>query len=182
MLSKDLQQVGKMDVLKESERDEYQIDPNELKYLPPSEKKKLIRSVILKILRKAAQEGVTASEVALITGLDQRTVSRHLEYLVAIREAYSIEKGNSKIYFPNGRVMHPSLNREFSLSTRSDERYYSLSFLENQYGKFIYIQEKSKDVFNRFSISGGILVNLECVNEFLENFKEFVRRVEKWKE
>gem|GEM_PF-930846 len=174
--------VSGMYIVDEEERNEYSINPNELRYLPPSEKKKLIRSVILRLLRKAEHEGITVSEVAAITGLDQRTVSRHLEYLVAIREAYSIERGKYKIYFPNGRIMHPFLNKDFELSTARDTRYYNFSFLENQYGKFIYVQEKSKDTFNRFSISGGILINLECVEEFLEHFEDFVRRVKEWKD
>ena len=77
----------------------------EVKALRPNEREDYVRAAILEILRKN-ERGVTVSEVMYSTLFNRVTVTKHLEYLVAIREAYKIERGIGTVYFKNGKLAH----------------------------------------------------------------------------
>lgn len=157
------------------------ISPEELKHLSPAERKKMIRAVILDTLKKAERDGITANEIALLTNLDSRTASKHLEYLAAIREAYVVERGQYKIYYPNGKLTNPRLNWDREFTGNRETRFFNYSLISNVLGDFVYVQEKSKDPFNRFSVSGGILINLDYADEFIEVLEDFVEEVKRWR-
>jgi len=89
--------------------------------------------------------------------------------LVALGEAYKIERGNLSIYYRNGKVIHESDLR----SRRVGGRLYTFYKLENDEGQFIYIQEKEEDAFRSTKVKGGIMISLS-------DFPDFVRELEKF--
>jgi hypothetical protein len=144
------------------------IDIEELNKMPPSERKRHIRTILLKIVNKN-ENGITVPTLEKLTSFDQRTISKHMEFLTAIREAYKLEMGNQIIYYPNGKLMHPSDNIEKQIG----DKFYKFSLIENNiFGKFLYIQEREKDIFNAFVVKGGLVVEQDKINEFIESLKE----------
>ncbi len=59
------------------------IDLEELNKMPPSERKRYIRTILLKILNKN-ENGITVPALEKLTCFDQRTISKHMEFLTAI--------------------------------------------------------------------------------------------------
>jgi predicted transcriptional regulator len=140
----------------------------EIKALRPEEREDYVRAVILEILRKN-ENGVTISEVMNVTKFNRVTVTKHLEYLVATREAYKKERGIGTIYFKNGKLVHET----DKLSISCDNRIYQFFRLENPDGVFIYIQEQEKDEFRAINVKGGIMIPIMYFQRFMDGLSRF---------
>lgn len=126
-----------------------------------------IQNVILRMLDKSSR-GVTVSEVSTLAGFSRPTVSKHLDVLVAIGEAYKVERGNLSIYHRNGKVVHEEDSR--SLST--PEKVYTFYVLQNENGKFVYIQEREEDEYKSVRVRGGITINMKDLPEIIGRLGE----------
>lgn len=135
----------------------------------PQDRDHYIDKVMLRILEMNPR-GVTIPEIASRTGFYRDTVSKHLEKFVGTREAYRVTRGNVSIYYKNGQVVHATDVKDAS----SPNRTYSFYKLENEDGKFIYIQEKELDEFRAVTVKGGIMVDARYALEFLKEFQGFV--------
>lgn len=141
---------------------------DEVRSLGPKERDEYVRNTILEILNRH-RRGVIVSQVSALTPFSRVTVAKHLDMLVALGEAYKIERGNLSIYYRNGKVIHESDLR----SRRVGGRLYTFYKLENDEGQFIYIQEKEEDAFRSTKVKGGIMISLS-------DFPDFVRELEKF--
>lgn len=142
--------------------------------ISPKDRDKYMEHVVLEILRLNPQ-GVTIPEISAATRLYRNTITKHLSRLVAIREAYKIERGAVSIYYKNGKVMH-SRNVEHSFA--NDKRY-SFFRLENDEEKSVYIQEKETNSFGTVKVKGGIIIRDENFLEFMKELQKFMVEVEK---
>src|SRR5207244_5742248 len=115
--------------------------------------------------------GVTIPEIATRTGFYRDTVSKHLDKLVATREAYRVTRGNVSVYYKNGQVVHATDVKD----TSSPNRTYTFYKLENEDGKFIYVQEKEVDEFRAVSVKGGIMIDHRYALQFMKEFQNFLR-------
>jgi hypothetical protein len=137
---------------------------NEIKHLPADEQKEFCRSIIAEVL-KNNPNGLSANQIAEITNFDSKTVRKHLEYLVAIRDAYRAEYGDRfTLYFPNGTLAHAISNNTY----RVGDKYYSFKLIKNSFGEFIFVQEKTKDEFNRYTTLGGLVVEKEYFGHLIK--------------
>jgi len=151
----------------------FSVDTEDFERMNPQDKKRNIQAILLELLRKNPN-GITTAQLEGLTSFDRRTISKHMEYLTAIREAYRIEMGaNLIVYYPNGKLMHPSANEDYKIG----DKYYRFSFIENPLGKFLYIQEKTKDEYNTFVVKGGLVVQMQNVPEFLEELSKLYHEV-----
>lgn len=140
---------------------------DEIKRLPPSELKEFCRSIIAEILENNPN-GLSATKVAEISGFDPKTVRKHLEYLVAIRESYKMEYGDrTTVYFPNGTLAHAMSHKVY----RIGDKYYTFKLIKNSFGEFLFIQEKKKDEYNRYRTLGGLVVQKESLGQFIKRLK-----------
>jgi hypothetical protein len=146
------------------------LSSEEVQALKPLERENYVRSVIKKIL-SANYNGVMASEVVEATNLNRITVTKHLEHLVAIREAYKSDRGSGSIYYQNGRLVH-STDR---LSVPIGNKVYDFNKLENAEGKFVFIQEIEQDELRLKTVKGGIMIKYENLFAFLDGLKNFVK-------
>lgn len=142
----------------------------EVQALKPLERENYVRSVIKKILA-TNDSGVMASEIVQATNLNRITVTKHLEYLVAIREAYKSDRGSGSIYYQNGRLVHPTDR----LSVPIGNKVYDFIKLENAEGKFVFIQEKEQDELRLKTVKGGIMIRCEDLSAFMDGLKNFMR-------
>ena len=96
--------------------------------MSPEDRKRFARSIILKVI-KDNPEGISIPQVSDITGIDRRTVSKHLDYLTAIRELYKRQfSQRNRLYYPNGKVAHPTLIKDIKIG----DKYYNFQIIENR--------------------------------------------------
>jgi DNA-binding transcriptional ArsR family regulator len=142
--------------------------------ISPKDREKYMEHTILEILRLNPQ-GATVTEITDATRLNRVTITKHLNRLVAIREAYKIERGPVSIYYKNGKISH-SKNVEHSFA--NDKRY-SFFRLINDDEKSVYIQEKETNSFGTVKVKGGIIIRDTDFFEFMKELQKFMLEVEK---
>ena len=135
----------------------------------PQDRQHYVEKIMLRMLEMNAR-GVTIPEIAARTSFYRDTVAKHLEKLVATREAYRVTRGNVSIYYKNGQVVHATDVKDAS----SPNRTYSFYKLENEDGKFVYVQEKEVDEVRAVTVRGGIMVDARYAVQFLKEFQDFL--------
>lgn len=141
----------------------------EIQALKPVERENYVRSLIKNIL-SMNENGVMASEIVGTTNLNRITVTKHLEYLVAIREAYKSDRGTGSIYYVNGRLVHPTDR----LSVPIGNKIYDFAKLENAEGNFVFIQEKEQDELRLKTVKGGIMIRCQDLLHFMNGLQKFI--------
>jgi len=142
--------------------------------MSPKDRDKYMEYVILEIL-KLNPQGATVTEITDATGLYRTTITKHLNRLTAIREAYKIERGPVSIYYKNGKVVHA---RTVEHSFANDKRF-TFFRLQNDEEKSVYIQEKETNSFGTVKVKGGIIIEDEDFLEFMKELQKFMVEVEK---
>lgn len=142
--------------------------------MSPKDRDKYMEHIILEILRLNPQ-GATISEIINATRLDRNTIAKHLNRLVAIREAYKIERGPVSIYYKNGKIVHA---KTVEHSFANDKRY-TFFRLQNDGEKSVYIQEKETNSLGTVKVKGGIIVRDEDFIRFMKELQDFMVEVEK---
>lgn len=138
--------------------------------MPPSDKERYIYTALKKIL-ELNPNGITITMIKKATGFTYSTVWHHLEKMVATREGYKLDYGNTIIYFPNGKMVHHLKSEDMQIGDRG----YSFYVVVNNFGKFVYLQEKKENRLGLTEVCGGLLIPYENLDEFIEslvNMKE----------
>lgn len=142
----------------------------EIEHLPPDAKEEYYRMVISQIVR-ANPGGVTVTDICNFTNFDRKTVSQHLDFLVAVREAYKdVTPPRTAKYYPNGKLVHGF----GETSAHLGNAVFTFRRLVNQFGEFVYVQEKKRDARNLLAVAGGILVPEDGVEEFVAHLRRVV--------
>ena len=144
--------------------------------LSPATKADMLIGYIKKHIREHP-DGIVAPIIARDLKLSQTTVNKHLDYLVATRQIYKKEYSpRNVIYFPNGRLSHPY----FEMNIDVPGQRFRISLIENQRGKFLYLQEIQNTPSSGENVTGGIIIKKENA-EILANgiFKLLDRESEK---
>jgi DNA-binding transcriptional ArsR family regulator len=139
----------------------------EIKALRPRDRESYIESVILEVLALNPR-GITVSQTSKATGFSRDTVSKHLERLLAIREAYKVDRGVA-VFYKNGKVAD---EHDLKLVT-SDDKTYTFYRLVNEDGEFIYIQEREIDEFRAVKVKGGIMISSKDFKPFMSALQNF---------
>ena len=149
------------------------LSPEEIKVLKPREREGHIRALTKNIL-SMNEKGVMVSEVAEATSLNRITVAKHLEHLVAIREAYKKDRGTGAVYYKNGRLVHSTDRVTMNIGSKI----YDFVLLENAEGRFVFIQEKEQDELRLVTIKGGIMIRYEDFDQFMKGLQKFMIQAE----
>ncbi|HEX9429816.1 MAG TPA: hypothetical protein VF944_05510 [Candidatus Bathyarchaeia archaeon] len=135
---------------------------DQLLKLPTRLREQYIKHVVREtILRN--EDGVTLQDLSQRLPFEKQTIAKYLSILKYTNEVYVRAIGNSVLYLPNTRLMHPSFERSFPLTDKE----LRASLLKNRLGEFVFIQEHKKDPYAE-TTGGGILVPRSV-------FKDFVR-------
>jgi hypothetical protein len=138
------------------------ISRQEMAGLHPNDEKEVIRGTVAKILRENPL-GVTAPRVAEEIGIAPTTARGHLDYLVAIGDAYRHELGTRTVmYLPNGKLAHALQEDPLSMG----DKYYTFKMLSNAFGDVILIQERIKDPWGVWKTVGGVAVQTKALRDF----------------
>lgn len=149
------------------------LEPKVVLSMSPKDRDRYMEQAILQIL-ELNERGATVSEIEEATGFYRATITKHLNRLLAIREAFKIQRGILSIYYKNGKVVHAkNIEHKFA----NDKRY-SFFRLVNEEGKAIYVQEKETNSFGTVRVKGGIIIKDEDFIEFMKALQNFMLEVE----
>ena len=137
------------------------LDTHEIMRLSPRRRENYSSKTIKAMLEKNP-DGLTISQVSEKTHLTKSTTVKHLEMLVAKREARKEsrkeprEMGDIKIavYFPIGTIGKGEL-------VHCKNGTYRFARLENETGKYIYIKEIAFDDMRNELVRGVLMVDLK---------------------
>jgi hypothetical protein len=144
-------------------------DKEMLSKLSAQDRYKVVQGILQGLLEDNST-GITISQMQKLVPYDQTTIAKHLDYLTAIRIGYRVKFGNTYVYYPNGKIHHPTRIEEHQLG----DRYYSVYLIKNPLGEYVYIQEKKKDRDSTTTVSGGLIVPKENIDEFFQIIKKTV--------
>lgn len=130
--------------------------------LPTQEREQYLREVLRKTI-KLNPNGITIGKITDHLRIDSRTVSKHLAIMEYTNEIYSEKIGNTSVYFPNTRLMHPAAEHAFDLDTTELQAY----IIRNaRIGDSVFIQEKRKGEYND-DIGSGIMIPIDKFKDFV---------------
>jgi biotin operon repressor len=150
------------------------LETEQFKVMPALEKDSYLDKTLKKIL-DLNSNGITAPVIARALGVNASTIWRHLEKLTSTREGYKISYGKTTVYYPNGKMIHHFKKEDLILRDKA----YSFFYVVNNFGKFMYLQEKKQDRLGASEVVGGLLIPVnkigEFVNAIIESSKEIIK-------
>ena len=126
---------------------------------------------IYKLVKNKA-DGISAGEIAKILEITKNTALKVLRTLEAEREIYSTKVGNTLVWYPNGRLIHPYL--EIFIEIRGKP--YRISLQEGRRGPMLQIQERSYSLLEGERIEGAIFIEYDAIEELIKGISEIRER------
>jgi len=123
-------------------------------------------------LVKNKPDGISAGEIAKILEITKNTALKALRTLEAEREIYSTKVGNTLVWYPNGRLIHPYL--EIFIEIRGKP--YRISLQEGRRGPMLQIQERSYSLLEGERIEGAIFIEYDAIEELIKGISEIRER------
>jgi hypothetical protein len=142
---------------------------HEVESMRPREMEKYIEHIILEVLRRNPG-GVTIPQLQAKTPFARNTLIKHLNKLVATRQASRSDLGVIAVYYRNGSVRNAI---DFRDKTNLSH-FYTFMQLENYDGQFVYVQEKEVDEKRTIKVTGGIMINATVAPEFVKKLRDFI--------
>ena len=164
----------------------YKSNPHDLKlineqrkYLSPDARELVTRDTIRRIVKKFGENGITISEIAKLSGLDRKTIQKHLEKLNGLREIYSQKRsGNLFLYFPNGKPLH----QIGSIRIGDENPFLDITITQGQRDSlYFYIVEKGYSILEGEVSEGAVMLPIEKLDYFIEALKELKQNCEAMK-
>jgi predicted transcriptional regulator len=161
----------------------YKSEPRDLKlineqrkYLSPDARELVTRDTIRNAVKKFGRDGITVSEIAKLSGLDRKTIQKHLEKLNGLREVYSQKRsGNIVHYFPNGKPLH----QIGSVRVGDENPFLDITITQGQRDAlYFYIVEKSYSILEGEVSEGAVMLPVEKLDYFIEALKELKQNYE----
>ena len=146
------------------------------KYLSPDARELITRNTIRGIVKNYGLNGITISEIAKLSGLERRSIQKHLDKLNGLREIYSQKRsGNLVYYFPNGKPLH----QIGSIRVGNENPYLDITIAQGQRDLlYFYIVEKSYTILDGEVSEGAVMLPIEKLDYFIEALKELKQNCE----
>lgn len=147
--------------------------------LSPQAREKYLLQTIEDILKQNKDMGVAVSDIFMSCPnfpFTRRNIEKVLKILTISNKAYPIKRGQIILYFPNNRMPHPSATKTIQIDGNKN---YKLMFVENPYGRFLYVQENQKGMFG-YETRGGIMIPFEESDKILSGITKFVNKNQKY--
>jgi hypothetical protein len=145
------------------------IPKDELKKLPVHEREQYVKEMIRKTINMNSN-GITAKQLKKNLGFDPRAIDKHLSVMIHTNEIYTINYDRTSVYFPNGRALHPILEKSFMIDENKSIEIFQL---RNKLGEYIYMQEKENSDY-RVDTGGGLLIPVSRYSEFVDYMRQTI--------
>ncbi len=148
------------------------LDTNQFLKLPSHEREQYLRETLRKTI-KMNPNGITISLISQNLPIGHRTVSKHLSIMEYTNEIYSDKIGNTSVFYPNTRLMHPASEKTFDLGNIEYQAY----IIRNKtLGDSIFIQEKRKSEYTD-DIGSGIMIPIDKFKDFVNFLADVAKAV-----
>ena len=138
------------------------LDHNQFLRLPSQEREQYLREILRKTM-KMNPNGITISKITDSLPIGQRTISKHLSIMEYTNEVYTEKIGNTTVYYPNTRLMHPASEKKFDLGNIEFQAY----IIRNKIiGDSVFIQETKKSDYSE-DIGSGIMIPVDKFKDFV---------------
>lgn len=138
-----------------------------MKNISPFKKEIKIHFDILNLLKKHPK-GLTTTEIGKLAKISRKTLEKHLQILVYENEIYLKQFGPTRVYYPNKRIHYIDFEK-----LKLNNKTYWFDIMENEYGKYLLIQEKRKN--GEWLTKGSILIPLDKINMFIKGLNKIVK-------
>jgi len=138
-----------------------------MKKLAPFKKEKVIREKVLDFLKKNPK-GKTTTEIGKELKISRKTLEKHLQLLVFENEIYMKQYGPTRVYYPNHRLHYLDFEK---LNFGNKTIWFDV--MENEYGKYLLIQEKRKDKED-WVTKGSIMIPVKESKEFAKKVYKII--------
>ncbi|SMH70464.1 ArsR family transcriptional regulator [Candidatus Nitrosotalea okcheonensis] len=149
----------------------YKLERNEMLKFAPDKKSETVVNAITQVLNNNS-EGISISQICKDLEMSRPTVAKHLEKLVALREARKVTKemGDVKIafYYPIGVI-----KEEKQFHKQKGNTTYTFSVVENEGGKYFYVKEIELDPLKGEVVKGAIMIKGINLISFIEQLHSF---------
>jgi len=146
------------------------------KYLSPDARELVTRNTIRTIVKNYGLNGITISEIAKLSGLERRSIQKHLDKLNGLREVYSQKRsGNLVHYFPNGKPLH----QIGTIRVGDENPFLDITIAQGQRDSlYFYIVEKGYSILDGEVSEGAVMLPVEKLDHFIEALKELKQNCE----
>ena len=135
------------------------------KSLPAKDKEEYLNN-LLKITLDLNPKGITISQIKVALELPSSTIWHHLEVLNHTAQCRKISRANVDVFYPIGKIEH--LNDFNKGKVR-----YTIDKVENADGNFIFIHEIRESRLGNETISKGVAIPIELLDDFINALKKF---------
>jgi len=165
-----LSDIERMDINWEDDDSDFEIGKDQIKLLSPDVREIIARDKVRKAVREFGVDGLSVQEIIKITGLERKTILKHLDALEGLREVYS-QKRNAKLtlYYPNGKPLHQLGKKRIDQGNPILEIYIAEGRGKR---KFLYILEKKYTILDGEVSEGAVMVPVDNFDEFVEALRE----------
>lgn len=146
------------------------LNEDQRKHLDPETHTILAREAIRKSVRDFGEDGLSINEIMELTGLNRSTIEKHLNYLIGLREVYSLKKNKKlTLYYNNGRPLHQLGKKRID----NGKSILEISIAEGRKNShFFYILEKRYSILDGETAEGAVMVPIEDLDEFISSLIE----------
>ena len=139
-----------------------------MKNISPFKKEDILKERLLEFL-KINPKGLTTTDIQKDTKISRKTLEKHLQLLVYENELYMKQFGSTRVYYPNHRLHY----LDFEKLTINNRTYW-FDIMDNEFGKFLIIQEKRKSG-DKFVTKGSILIPADKIKLFNTYLNKIIR-------
>jgi len=139
--------------------------------LPLRQREHYVKDIIRRTIREN-EEGVTVRMLVERLPFDKRTIAKYLSIMRYTNEVYTRTIGNTVLYFPNTRLIHPQFESTFMLTDKE----LKVSLIKNRLGEFVFIQERRKDRYKE-DIGAALIIPKATFREFVRFLREVSNKI-----
>jgi DNA-binding transcriptional ArsR family regulator len=146
------------------------------KFLSPDARDLISRDEIRRAIKKFGENGITISEISELTGLDRRTIKKHIEKLNGLREIYSQKRGKQlTVYYPNGKPLHQIGSKRIA----GANPILDITIAQGpRNALYFYIVEKRYSILEGEVSEGAVMFSLDKLEEVIDALKELKQNLE----
>lgn len=153
-----------------SDEDFLNIAKEDFKKFDPETKEFFIREEVRYAVRKYGSDGLSVDELVKLTNHDKKTIQKHLEALIGLREVYSQKKNQRLVlYYPNGRPLHSVNKKNVDMGNTYFEISVAIGLKEQP---FFHVLEKRVSLLEEDKVEGAILIPLDKLDNFIKSLQE----------
>ena len=105
----------------------------EIMMLSPEERSRYYERYLFELLKNNSKQGLTLANFEKLTSMSVNTLSKYLEILSSKRKVYRSRRGRTIIYYPNGKIAHPLIEKDLIIIDKETgfEKRYRIYLIEN---------------------------------------------------